>query len=330
MMSSIQTISKVIATIIVTPINISYAQDFDRGEYSDIFSSNTNYNYKGNTNCRTTTSKQTLSCLGLRCKPQHDGGCTQSEYTAESIQTSCTNPGAGTGSETAAKICYYDTICCPIDINDGTPSLNSLTIMETTKNNNENTQNNEWPDEPQMYTSSAYTSLSTTPQSEDGGSIGAGLGFAIMFMIGAVLYIIVARIKKRREQNNKKSSVTSSSSRGFNGFLEDGNNVEVPPKKKKSQRTIYEIDSSSSSSNSHSRRSDPPSLSGSSRNSGSRNSSRGGGSRTNQSRKSGTSRHSKRSRQSKNTVDRYLEKQAKDMEALGISSRSGEENSILS
>jgi len=41
-------------------------------------------------------------------------------------------------------------------------------------------------------------------------------------------------------------------------------------------------------------------------------------------------RHSKRSRQSKNTVDRYLEKQAKDMEALGISSRSGEENSILS
>ena len=325
-MTSIQTISKVIATILVSPVGISYAQDFDRGEYSDIFNSNTNY--KGNTNCRTTTSTQTLSCLGLRCKPKHDGGCTQNEYTAELIQTSCTEPGAGTGSETAAKICYYDTICCPIEkINDGTP-LNSLTIMETTKNTNENTQNNEWPDEPQMYTSSTYTSLSTT-QSEDRGSIGAGLGFAIMFMIGAALYMVVARIKKQRELN--KSSVTSSSSRGFNGFLEDGNNIEVPPKKKKkkSQRTIYDIDSSSSSLGSNSRRSDPPSSSGSSRNS-SRNSRGGGGSRTNQSRKSGTSRHSKRSKQSKNTVDRYLEKQAKDMEALGISSRSVESNSILS
>jgi len=285
--------SKVIATILVSPISISYAQEIDRGEYSDIFNSNTNY--KGNTNCRTTTSKQTLSCLGLRCKPKHEGGCAQSEYTVESIQTSCTNPGAGTGSETAAKICYYDTICCPIDINDGTPinndgtPLNSLTIMETTKNTN-NENENEWPDEPQMYTSSAYSSSSTTQSAEDGGSIGAGLGFAIMFMIGAVLYIVVARIKKQRELN-QKSSVTSSSSRGVNGFLEDGNNVEVPPqKKKKSQRTIYEIDSSSSSSNSNSRRSDPPSSSGSSRNSGSRNSSRGGGSRTNQSRKSGTSK----------------------------------------
>ena len=330
MMTSIQSISKVIATILVSPVGISYAQEINRGEYSDIFSSNTNY--KGNTNCRTTTSKQTLSCLGLRCKPKHDGGCTQNEYTAELIQTSCTEPGAGTGSETAAKICYYDTICCPIDINDGTPlnndgstPLNSLTIMETTKNTN---NENEWPDEPQMYTSSTYTSLSTT-QSEESGSIGAGLGFAIMFMIGAVLYMVVARIKKQREQNNQKSSVTSSSSRGFNGFLEDGN-VEVPQKKKKkSQRTIYDIDSSSSSLGSNSRRSDPPSSSGSSRNSGSRNS-RGGGSRTNQSRKSGTSRHSKRSKQSKNTVDRYLEKQAKEMEALGISSRSGESNSILS
>ena len=318
-MTSIQTISKVIATILITPVGISYAQEIDRGEYSDIFSSNTNY--KGNTNCRTTTSKQTLSCLGLRCKPKHDGGCTQSEYAAELIQTSCTDPGAGTGSETAAKICYYDTICCPIDINDGTP-LNSLTIMETTKNTS---NENEWPDEPQMYTSSTYTSSSNTQSSEDGGSIGAGLGFAIMFMIGAVLYMVVARIKKQREQNHQKSSVTSSSSRGFNGFLEDGN-VEVP-QKKKSQRTIYDIDSSSSSG-SKSRRSDPPSSSGSSRNSGSRNS-RGGGSRTNHSRKSGTSRHSRKSRQSKNTVDRYLEKQAKDMEALGISSRSGE-NSILS
>ena len=319
-MSSIQTLSKVIATILITPKGISYAQDFDRGEYSDIYSSNTNY--KGNTNCRTTTSKQTLSCLGLRCKPKHDGGCTQNEYTAELIQTSCTEPGAGTGSETASKICYYDTICCPIDVNDeGTP-LNSLTIMETTKNTNNNENENEWPDEPQMYTSSTYTSSSNT-QSEDGGSIGAGLGFAIMFMIGAVLYMVVARIKKQREQNNQKSSVTSSSSGGFNGFLEDGNNIEVPPKKKKkkSQRTIYDIDSSSSSLGSNSRRSDPPSSSGSSRNS-SRNS-RGGGSRTNQSRKSGTSRHSKRSKQSKNTVDRYLEKQAKEMEALGISSRSG-------
>jgi len=326
-MTSIQTISKVIATILITPISISYAQEINRGEYSDIFSSNTNY--KGNTNCRTTTSTQILSCLGLRCKPTHEGGCTQSEYTAELIQTSCTNPGAGTGSETAAKICYYDTICCPIEINDSS-SLNSLTIMETTKNNNNNNVNdNEWPDEPQMYTSSTYTSLSTT-QSEDGGSIGAGLGFAIMFMIGAVLYIVVARIKKQREQNNQKNSVSSSSSGGVNGFLEDGNNVELPKKKKKSQRTIYDIDSSSSSGGSNSRRSDPPSSSSSSRNSGSRNS-RGGGSRTNQSRKSGTSRHSRKSRQSKNTVDRYLEKQAKDMEALGISSRSSDEsNSILS
>ena len=319
----IQTISKVIATILITPINITYAQDFERGEYSDIYSSNTNY--KGNTNCRTTTSKQTLSCLGLRCKPNHEGGCTQSEYTAESIQTSCTNPGAGTGSETAAKICYYDIICCLIEIDDGTP-LNSLTIMETTKNTN---NENEWPDEPQMYTSSTYTNLSTT-QSEGSGSTGAGLGFAIMFMIGAVLYILVARIKKQRELNHQKGSVTSSSSGGVNGFLEDGNNVEVPQKKKKSQRTIYDIDSSSSSGG-NPRRSDPPS-SDSSRNSGSRNSrGGGGGSRTNQSRKSGTSRNSRKSKQSKNTVDRYLEKQAKDMEALGISSRSGEEsNSILS
>ena len=198
-------------------------------------------------NCRSATSTQSLSCLGVRCKPQHTGGCNDNEYTARSTQRSCdNNPDIEQVGQ--ATVCYYDLTCCP---NDLMSAINNNDNDWFEDNTNEWENDNEWPGNPEMYIGSGYTA--TSQKSDEGGnSVGAGLGFALMIIIMIGIFIAANRWKKKQQNSN---AAAANNNEGV-GDVEiqrsstSNANRERRKKKKPKKRTIYDSDYSDDSDNS--------------------------------------------------------------------------------
>ena len=205
-----------------------------------------------NENCRSATSTQSLSCLGVRCKPQHTGGCNDNEYTAQSTQRSCdNNPDIEQVGE--ATVCYYDLTCCPNDLMSAINNNDNDWYEDNTNgwDNSNEEWDNEWPDNPEMYVGSGYTTP-TQKRDEGGNSVGAGLGFAFMIIIMTGIFIAANRWKKNQQNSNAAAANNN----------EGGGDVEIQrsstssanrkkrKKKKPQQRTIYDSDYSDDSDNS--------------------------------------------------------------------------------
>ena len=208
-----------------------------------------------NENCRSATSTQSLSCLGVRCKPQHTGGCNDNEYTAQSTQRSCdNNPDIEQVGE--ATVCYYDLTCCPNDLMSAINNNDNDWYEDNTNgwDNSNEEWDNEWPDNPEMYVGSGYTT--PTQKSDEGGnSVGAGLGFAFMIIIMTGIFIAANRWKKN-QQNSNAAAANNNEGGGDveiqRSSTSSANRKKIKKKKKKKpqQRTIYDSDYSDDSDNS--------------------------------------------------------------------------------
>lgn len=185
-----------------------------------------------NENCRSTTSTQALSCQGIRCKPDYTGGCnTDVEYTKSSTQRSCTEPGVeevGT-----AAICYYDDVCCAIDLWDGE--------VGRINDNNDGGSNNEWGgastttlrENEENNNNLSDQQNASDSASDNNNAAGVGVAFAFVSIAIAALYF--AFVSKRKSNENSTADGNSSN-------VEQGSRAIVKHTKEKSRakRTIYD------------------------------------------------------------------------------------------
>ena len=184
--------------------------------------------YALNESCRSTTSTQYLSCLGVRCRPTYEGGCDDGEYTESSIQTSCTEPG-DIEQHGAAVVCYYDDLCCPNSGGSGGEQQQQQQQqqgdhpMATTagsgygagipiedfggydKDGNEDWEgakngNNEWEEAwTDMYKNDYPAKIRSSEK--DGGNKGRAAGVAFAFVIVAVAAFYMFTMSKYNKRN---------------------------------------------------------------------------------------------------------------------------------
>lgn len=199
-------VAKSSATAIIIALNITIAQGI-------------NYD-----NCRTTTSTQTLACLGVRCRPVYNGGCNSDEYTDMTKQQSCTYPDKeAVGVE---QVCYYENVCCPIDSGNSPKDMND-------SNNNEKEE--EW--EEQWREEYQYDPTVQQQQSDaaSSSSTGRAAGIAFMFISIAFAGLYFLLVFKKREESNNNTDVDDGSS----GNEEENGAIEIyshTNKKKKRRR----------------------------------------------------------------------------------------------
>ena len=298
--SRIATTTATIAIIAITTTipTITNAQDsdsdtptygMDRGDYSNIFQSS-NTVIMNNSNCRYTTSIQTMTCMGVRCQNSHSGGCSNEELLVESSQNNCSDNG-----EEQPIVCEYDVLCCPIssmmeEDNDERDTIDGIGSNWVGIGNNNNNDNDGWSDSPQMYTGQVeYTpSIRTSGDDSGGNGIGAGIGFAFVFGIGLAIFIAITRIKQRSGDQIGHNNIGGGAALALQsgGGGDSGTNKRQKKKKKQpnnsnNSRSIYDIDDDSedySELSTGSRRSSTLSKEGSGGNSRSSKSSRNGNS----------------------------------------------------
>ena len=259
----------------------------DRGDYNNIFQSS-NTVIMNNSNCRYTTSIQTMTCMGVRCQNSHSGGCSNEELLVESSQNNCSD------GEEQPIVCEYDVLCCPIssmmeEDNEESDTIDGIgSNWVGIGNNNNNNNDDGWSDSPQMYTGQVeYTPSIRTSGDSGGNGIGAGIGFAFVFGIGLAIFIAITRIKQRSGDQIGHNNIGGGAALALQsgGGGDAGTNKRQKKKKKQpngnNSRSIYDIDDDSedySELSTGSRRSSTLSKEGSGSNSRSSKSSRNGNS----------------------------------------------------
>lgn len=155
-----------------------------------------------NRNCRETTSTQSLSCTGIRCKPDYTGGCNSDEYTKSSTQRRCD----GTGEVGTTTLCYYDDVCCPLELWDTAENVHNDESIEW-----EDAWNApQWGDTTQQDVSSDING--------EGSSNAVGVAFAfVIIAVGAVYLFCMYGMNREADERApyKSRNLRESGSDGY-------------------------------------------------------------------------------------------------------------------